>query len=114
SYDEFHEKDNDDNYCYLPEWYEFYDGRLGTGVLMLLPDLREPRDRVYFHKACQEQMEKQQAQQQQAQQAGNPAPVQKVKPNIPYHDHNWMWDFVRKTEDAYVQRVMEGYLKKLN
>lgn len=32
----------------FPEWYEFYNGRMGTGMLMLLPDIRGEKERFYY------------------------------------------------------------------
>ncbi len=38
NYDVISEKDENDDYTDIPEWYEFYDNFVGTGVLLTLPD----------------------------------------------------------------------------
>lgn len=38
-YRELAERDWDGNYCNYPEWFEYYDGRMGTGVLLQLQDV---------------------------------------------------------------------------
>ncbi|MDR1864360.1 MAG: hypothetical protein LBR08_02195 [Bacteroidales bacterium] len=32
----------------MPDWYEWYDGRIGTGMLLLLPDLKGEREALYM------------------------------------------------------------------
>ena len=38
----------------FPEWYDFYNGRKGAGVYMLLPDLRGPKEEEYIQLAREE------------------------------------------------------------
>jgi len=50
-YKEEHYSDNDD--ISLPEWYQFYDSRMGTGTLLGLPDVRGKKEEFYsnlYHK----------------------------------------------------------------
>jgi hypothetical protein len=47
-YEELLEKDKDGDYENMPEWYQFYDNRMGTGPLLLLPDLRGPMEEKYI------------------------------------------------------------------
>ncbi|MDR1173162.1 MAG: hypothetical protein LBL24_11985 [Bacteroidales bacterium] len=42
------EKDEDGDLADMPEWYEFYDLRAGTGSLLLLPNLREEKENFYL------------------------------------------------------------------
>lgn len=107
-YDEFHSKDAEDNFDSLPEWYEFYDGRMGTGSLMLLPDLREPKDAVYLHRGDEAKMAKQKEEYEKKPQ---PPPVH--KPTLNFYDDQWMLEFVRRHEDAYITRLFEGHYKKM-
>lgn len=51
NYDSFKQDylgDNDESI--LPDWYEFYDNRMGTGSLFLLPDIRGIKERKYLIK----------------------------------------------------------------
>jgi hypothetical protein len=46
-YDEFRDEFDEDEFCYLPEWYEFYDGKCGTAFLMDLPDIKGEKEEIY-------------------------------------------------------------------
>ncbi len=48
-YEEIKEAYNTDNANRnFPEWYDFYNGRRGTGVYMLLPDIRGEKEEFYL------------------------------------------------------------------
>jgi len=49
-YEELIQQNNDGHCEYMPEWYDFYDGRMGTGALLLLPDKRGPKESAYISK----------------------------------------------------------------
>ncbi|MCC6727608.1 MAG: hypothetical protein IT258_24090 [Saprospiraceae bacterium] len=52
-YNEFKDEDEDGEFSYLPPWYDFYDGKVGTGYLLRLPDVKGEREEYYrdvFHK----------------------------------------------------------------
>ncbi len=44
------EKDEDGDLCNMPDWYEFYDLRTGTGSLLILPNLKEDKEDFYLQK----------------------------------------------------------------
>ncbi|NVN94205.1 MAG: hypothetical protein HXX18_02855 [Bacteroidetes bacterium] len=46
-YREIMEKDEDGDLSAMPDWYEFYDNRMGTGTLLLLPDERGSKEDYY-------------------------------------------------------------------
>jgi hypothetical protein len=46
-YKKEHFSDNDD--ISLPEWYQFYDSRMGTGTLLGLPDARGKKEKFYLN-----------------------------------------------------------------
>ncbi len=46
-YDEFMQESEEDDFPYLPAWYEFYDEKVGTGYLMQLPDVKGEREEHY-------------------------------------------------------------------
>ena len=47
NYEELTDKDERGFYWNMPEWYDFYDNRMGTGMLLLLPDVRSEIERRY-------------------------------------------------------------------
>ena len=47
-YDEIMRIDEDGDRSSMPDWYEFYDGRLGTGILLSLPDIRGKKEEYYL------------------------------------------------------------------
>ncbi|MEO5572050.1 MAG: tetratricopeptide repeat protein [Bacteroidia bacterium] len=46
-YKELTQRFGDDDMEFMPEWYEFYDSRMGTGSLLTLPDLRGDKEENY-------------------------------------------------------------------
>ncbi len=42
------EVENDDDTISYPEWYFYYDGRMGTSVLLTLPDIRGDKEEKYM------------------------------------------------------------------
>lgn len=51
------DQDEEEGNDCVPDWYEFYDARMGTGALMQLPDLRTPKENAYRHLYHEEQAE---------------------------------------------------------
>ncbi len=47
-YDLLMEKDEEDSLDNMLEWYEFYDSRVGTGSLLILPNLKEAKEIFYM------------------------------------------------------------------
>lgn len=53
SYDQLMERDEEGDLYVMPSWYGFYDSNMGTGPLLLLPDIRGEKELKYleaFHK----------------------------------------------------------------
>jgi tetratricopeptide (TPR) repeat protein len=46
-YKSFTERNAEGDMEFMPDWYEFYDGRTGTGALLSLPDLRGKKEAYY-------------------------------------------------------------------
>lgn len=99
-YDEIIEayKTNNENRNF-PEWYDFYNGRRGTGVYMLLPDIRGEKETVYTSLALeQEKIE------------SNYTPTSPdTRKSLPYteNDHfNW---FVKTFETKQVQELYTAW-----
>ena len=102
-YDQLMEKDENGDYPNMPAWYEFYDSRMGTNMLLLLPDLRSNKEKMYKNLA-QEQYKKE-----------NPAPAKKAESRPvdkrPLLDYNGqpLIDFARFIEhDKYILRLFDG------
>lgn len=47
-YEEFKNMHEDEDEHELPEWYQFYDSRKGTGMLLTFPDIRGEKEEFYF------------------------------------------------------------------
>lgn len=96
-YDTFMQKDEEDNFPYMPEWYEFYDGFLGTGTLLLLPDVIGGMEKKYYD-AVREAREKEQSESTHA--------VQEYKPFLSMSDE--LFTFAHKFEaDAHIKFLFE-------
>jgi len=48
NYDEITKRSNDGSMDEVPEWYEFYDLRMGTGVLLILPNRKGEKEDFYL------------------------------------------------------------------
>lgn len=46
-YDALTEKDEEGRMQEMPEWYEYYDSRMGTGSLLTLPNLKGQKEKYY-------------------------------------------------------------------
>lgn len=101
AYDEIIEAYNTDNANRnFPEWYEFYNGRRGTGVYMLLPDTRGQKEKLYIDIAIeQERTESNYT---------APSPGEKYK-SLPYiNDEHFDW-FVKTFESKQVQELYKAW-----
>jgi hypothetical protein len=47
-YDSITQKNEYDDMDKLPDWYDFYDSRMGTRMLLLLPNLKGAKEEFYF------------------------------------------------------------------
>ena len=103
-YDEIMEKDAEGDRDCMPEWYEFYDGRMGTGPLLLLPDIRGNKEdayrKIYFDWARQ--------------QPADTTPAEPYVPSLPYlHGSRENYtEFMNLFENDYIKRAHLGYLKE--
>src|SRR5207249_142334 len=46
-YEELTKRNAEGDMEFMPDWYEFYDGRMGTGALLTLPDIRGKKEAYY-------------------------------------------------------------------
>ena len=83
-----------------PEWYEFYDGRMGTGALLLLPDVRGAKEEAYMVLLRAENAKKLAM-----------TPPHEHEPFVFVHgDTQTIHSFVHQYEDEYFKAVADGYL----
>lgn len=61
--------------CYMPEWYEFYDNRMGTTTLLLLPNLKGEAEKNYLREASAHEQNQQKKNPPQKVQAYAPQPL---------------------------------------
>jgi len=87
-----------------PEWYSYYDMRMGTSALMLLPDIRGEKEDYYLdiyhnHRRATEQQLA-------------PLNIDRRK-YLNTYDFDLMKGFIEKFEDSKVYRYMEVYSKRI-
>jgi len=97
---EIREKDEEGRMDMYPEWYDFYDGRMGTGALQLLPDVRGEKEWGYIHLLMDEAQKEREL---------NPPPPT-VSMRIAHTDHNTMHEFIQTYDDVYFKTISDGYL----
>ena len=88
----------------FPEWYDFYNGRRGTGVNMTLPDIRGEKEGIYediARKHQQEELEKDPA-------YVKPAPYLPAK-SLNYYDANHREWFIKTFETKQVQELYAAW-----
>jgi hypothetical protein len=88
----------------FPEWYDFYNGRRGTGVYMTLPDIRGEKEAVYediARKHEQEERERDPA-------YVKPAPYEPAK-SLSYYDVNHREWFIKTFETKQVQELYAAW-----
>jgi hypothetical protein len=88
----------------FPDWYDFYNGRRGTGVYMTLPDIRGQKEEVYediARKYQQEEREKDPAR-------VEPVPYDPAK-SLSYYDTNQREWFVKTFETKQVQELYAAW-----
>lgn len=86
----------------MPEWYEYYDGMLGTGALLLLPNTRAEKENFYrnIYSAWKR--------------ANVPVPSQQpYVPPPPYLHQSYQnySQFINLFESDYLKEIHEGYLR---
>jgi hypothetical protein len=93
-------KTNNENWEF-PEWYDFYNGRRGTGVYMTLPDIRGQKEDFYFELLREQGRKEREAQ--------NIAPtILEPFKFLYYHDKAQRDHFVKLFEDKEVQSFYEA------
>ena len=83
----------------FPEWYDFYNGRMGTGVYMSFPDVRGPLEDFYLHLSHELDSLRQLAE------SKKPEPVQTTNrlPLLSAYDPEHLKWFVNTFEDKLTQ-----------
>jgi len=97
-YDEIKDAyNNEDANRNFPEWYDFYNSRRGTGVYMILPDIRGEKEEFYMELAREENRSK--------------------NPQEPYIPENYLWYtdedkrewFIKTFETKEIQEYYTAY-----
>jgi hypothetical protein len=102
---DFMEKNEEGDYIYLPDWYEYYDNKMGTASLMLLPNKRGEKERFY-----EDLGRKEMARLREEEAKKNPRPP--YVPPLPYltGNTNQMNEFSKLFEkDKYFLKLFEIY-----
>lgn len=100
-YDDIMHRDAEGDFDDMPEWYEFYDGRFGTGALLMLPNTREVKEDFY-----RDIYDK------------NKPPLVRTTPYEPYIEpppylfssHENYTAFINLFENEYIKRPHNGWL----
>lgn len=109
-YNHVMEKSDTGHYKYMPEWYEYYDSRMGTNLLLLLPDKKGQKEEMYLELAREKQTE------------STPAKKATLKPADKRPTLSGFSDFyigfARETEtDPYILKLFDGmeiHLRKID
>jgi hypothetical protein len=95
------EASGDEEAIAYPDWYEYYDMRMGTGALLLMPDIREEKERFYMDIYSENWR------------ATHPQPEQgnvRMKEFIKYYDYeNVVRKFAEKFEDSKTLKYLDAY-----
>jgi len=93
----------------MPEWYNYYDSNLATGALLLLPDVRGPKEKFYYQIGVQDYYKQLKAQ------ADPNAPRQVyVAPPTRFYEHNKeseFNEFISKCENDYIKQLQKGWME---
>ena len=103
-YDELMSKNEEDDYELMHDWYEYYDTYMGTGILLLLPDIRGQKEGFYRRKGYKHFWDKVEKERK-----SNPV---KPKPNSSFlnSDAKAMYEYAVKFEkDPYIIELFRLY-----
>lgn len=107
-YDEMLRKEESGMMDNMPDWYDYYDTMMGTGSLLLLPDIRGNKESKYMDLGRELYTKRQKNKRNQAkkEQLSNAEPV-KGKPSMPQGFED-MCDFSLKFEsDVHMKKLFE-------
>lgn len=99
----FRGQNGDGQLTYYPDWFDYYDGHMGTGALLSLPSLRVPLDNHYHSLGAKPVREERAA----AREPETPSP-----PSLPFLHSGFdeMYQFATLFDDAYFQRLLKHEL----
>lgn len=107
-YDDLLIQDEEGDYDGMPEWYQFYDGRMGTGALLSLPDIRGVKEEEYADLARQEYHSEEKQQERIAAAAASGAKPYVPPPPMLHSSLESNNEFVNHFEDDYFREVQRG------
>jgi hypothetical protein len=89
----------------MPDWYDFYDSHMGTGFLLLLPDIRGKKEEYYINMGREDHHRKFDEERR----LNPPPPSEPYLPHL-FFDEKVMMEFVKAYEtDKYFIRLFEIY-----
>jgi len=85
----------------LPEWYQFYDGRMGTGAMLSLPDVRGEKEAFYTEVYWEWKRQ---------QPRDAPPPPSTEPPFLQtLHAAEWTYiEFIKMFENDYINQIQQG------
>jgi hypothetical protein len=95
----------------IPPWYEFYDNRMGTGTLLVLPDIRGEKEKYYLEIWRNSKIRIR------AKKQFTNLPAQVSKPSITLYDDSVIEEFIVKFENSKILDCFRCYdreMKKSN
>ena len=102
-YEEYKQEYNDASKgSSIPEWYEYYDGRMGTETLMTLPDIRGEREMFYINLQREEEKKDNPAK-------FSPKENPDKRPYLFHYDDKVVEKFVENLEDARVNQYYRAH-----
>lgn len=94
----------------FPDWYDFYNGRTGLPVYLLLPDIRGEKEEFYLSLWREENEKKAKEKQKVKEQTpAPPDPDADRRPHLDYHKKGWLTWFVNTFEDKETQEHFKRY-----
>jgi len=110
-YEEYKESElKDDDESILPEWYEFYNMRKGTGDLLTLPDIRGNKESFYTEIYHNDSRIKQEEEKQKKIREGTYVePLNDNRPTLSIYNSEQLDEFVNLFEDEKIKRFFRAY-----
>jgi hypothetical protein len=97
------EKNEQDDFVNMPDWYKFYDTMMGTGFLLLLPDIRGRKEEYYIEISHEEERRKMEEKAKQ-----NPPPANVISAPHIFASPGEMYSFAKLCEkDTYFVDLFE-------
>lgn len=91
----------------IPPWYEFYDNRMGTGSLMVLPDIRGEKEKRYLEVWRNSKIKMR------IRKVSSSLSAQVTKPAISVYNNSITEEFIKKYENSKILDFFYSYEKEI-